>query len=202
VVLMDVQMPEMDGLETTRQICARWPAGRRPRIIAMTANAMQGDRELCLAAGMDDYLAKPIRVEELATALELCPFLSQGATPAGGIPVPDNGIIERGVLVRLLESVGGDREFLDEVLATYCQDAPVQIAALQSAQAVGDADALRRAAHSLKSTSASVGAVRLAAACKELETLAKAGELAQAATRIARIEAEYAAAEAALHALT
>ncbi len=70
VVLMDVQMPEMDGLEASRQITARWPAGKRPRIIAMTANAMQGDREMCLAAGMDDYITKPIRVPHLVDALQ------------------------------------------------------------------------------------------------------------------------------------
>ena len=70
VVLMDVQMPEMDGLEASRRITARWPARQRPRIVAMTANAMQGDREMCLAAGMDDYLTKPIRVEQLVEALE------------------------------------------------------------------------------------------------------------------------------------
>jgi CheY-like chemotaxis protein len=69
VVLMDVQMPEMDGLEATKRICARWPAGERPRIVAMTANAMQGDREMCLVAGMDDYITKPIRVDRLAAAL-------------------------------------------------------------------------------------------------------------------------------------
>ncbi len=62
-------MPEMDGLEATRRITARWSAGARPRIVAMTANAMQGDREMCLAAGMDDYLTKPIRVERLVEAL-------------------------------------------------------------------------------------------------------------------------------------
>jgi PAS domain S-box-containing protein len=70
VVLMDVQMPEMDGLGASRRITSRWPAGERPRIIAMTANAMEGDREECLAAGMDDYVSKPIRIEELSAALE------------------------------------------------------------------------------------------------------------------------------------
>jgi CheY-like chemotaxis protein len=69
VVLMDVQMPEMDGLEAARRITAQWPQGRRPRIVAMTANAMQGDREMCLAAGMDDYITKPIRVDQLIEAL-------------------------------------------------------------------------------------------------------------------------------------
>jgi len=69
VVLMDVQMPELDGLDATRRICALVPAAERPRIVAMTANAMQGDREMCLAAGMDDYITKPIRVDHLANAL-------------------------------------------------------------------------------------------------------------------------------------
>jgi signal transduction histidine kinase/CheY-like chemotaxis protein len=73
LVLMDVQMPEMDGLEATRRIVQRWPAGERPRIVAMTANAMQGDREACLAAGMDDYVTKPIRVDELLRALQQTP---------------------------------------------------------------------------------------------------------------------------------
>jgi len=69
VILMDVQMPEMDGLEATRRITAKWSAEARPRIVAMTANAMQGDREMCLAAGMDDYVTKPIRVDQLVAAL-------------------------------------------------------------------------------------------------------------------------------------
>jgi CheY-like chemotaxis protein len=76
VVLMDVQMPEMDGLEASRRITAKWPPGERPRIVAMTANAMQGDREECLAAGMDDYVTKPIRVDALVEAL-------MQATPRG-----------------------------------------------------------------------------------------------------------------------
>jgi CheY-like chemotaxis protein len=73
VVLMDVQMPDMDGLEASRKITARWRQQERPHIIAMTANAMQGDRDMCLAAGMDDYLTKPIRVERLVEALNQVP---------------------------------------------------------------------------------------------------------------------------------
>ncbi|HEY3228789.1 MAG TPA: response regulator, partial [Roseiflexaceae bacterium] len=73
VVLMDVQMPELDGLEAARVICQRWPRAERPRLIAVTANAMQGDREQCLEAGMDDYISKPIRVEELVAALNQTP---------------------------------------------------------------------------------------------------------------------------------
>ena len=73
VVLMDVQMPDMDGLEASRKINAHWQPQDRPRIIAMTANAMQGDRDMCLAAGMDDYLTKPIRVERLVEALNQVP---------------------------------------------------------------------------------------------------------------------------------
>src|SRR5262249_43214137 len=73
VVLMDVQMPELDGFEASREINRRWPGDQRPRLVAMTANALQGDRELCIAAGMDDYVAKPVRVEELVAALQRSP---------------------------------------------------------------------------------------------------------------------------------
>jgi CheY-like chemotaxis protein len=76
-------MPELDGLEATRRIRRRWPGAEGPRIVAMTANAMAGDRELCLAAGMDDYISKPIRVEELAAALEGTTARDLGATVDG-----------------------------------------------------------------------------------------------------------------------
>jgi CheY-like chemotaxis protein len=69
IVFMDVQMPEVNGLEATRRICRRWPTGKRPRIIAMTANALEGDRKKCLEAGMDDYISKPIRIDEVQAAL-------------------------------------------------------------------------------------------------------------------------------------
>ncbi|HET7376484.1 MAG TPA: response regulator, partial [Anaerolineae bacterium] len=78
-------MPELDGLEATRQIVARWPKGMRPQIVAMTANAMQGDREMCIDAGMDDYLTKPIRIEDLVSALlRAKPTIDQAP-----LPLPD-----------------------------------------------------------------------------------------------------------------
>jgi CheY-like chemotaxis protein len=79
VVLMDVQMPDMDGLEATQAIYREWPRERRPRIVAMTANAMKEDREACLDMGMNDYLAKPIRVEELIGALSRCQVVGVGS---------------------------------------------------------------------------------------------------------------------------
>src|SRR5581483_11148440 len=173
VVLMDVQMPELDGFEASREINRCWREAR-PRIVAMTANAMQGDRELCAAAGMDDYVAKPIRIEELVAALRRVPARAEGTaraaaapasspvTVAGGPAAGDRAAaIDRGVFDRLVASTGGP--FVAELIDTFGEDTRELLAALRRALASPDVDAFRRAAHSLKSTAESLGATDLAA---------------------------------------
>ena len=197
VILMDVQMPELDGLEATRRIVALWPAASRPRIIAMTANAMLEDREACLEAGMDDYVAKPIRPDELVAALGRArPLGSEAvtATDAG-----QGSVLDRAALDRLQESVG--EEFVGELVGTFLGDAPTQLATLRSALEQGDAEEARRAAHTLKSNAATFGAVDLSELCRRLEEQAKTGVLAGGDELVGQAEDEYGRVEAALTAL-
>ncbi len=198
VVLMDVQMPELDGFGASREINRRWPA-ERPRIVAMTANAMQGDRELCEAAGMDDYVAKPIRVEELVAALERSRSRSDAmrhdpkakAATAGALHGAGDGAtsIDTAVVDSLTSTMGSP--FIAELIDTFGEDARELIAALRRGLADGDVDVFRRAAHSLKSTSETLGATRLAAMAKELEAMARAGNIDGTQDRIDRLAAEY-----------
>ena len=206
VVLMDVQMPEMDGLEATRQICARWPHGARPRIIALTANVMAEDRQECLAAGMDDFLAKPIRVDELVEALKksqpLTGPVGLGEAPAPRQSVTDSSspsaLLDPAALERLREMAGGDAAFLNEIFKTFLADAPGMLAEMRRSLERGDAATLRRAAHSLKSNTADFGATALSDLCRELEMMGKTGVLEGAAQKLASVEAEWAQVRAAL----
>jgi CheY-like chemotaxis protein/HPt (histidine-containing phosphotransfer) domain-containing protein len=184
LVLMDVQMPEMDGLEATKRIIERHGPDR-PRIVALTADAMQDDRERCLAAGMDDYLAKPIRPAELAEALE------RAAQPAEGPLDPD-------ALDRLMETAGGDPEFVGVLLDSFNDDAPAILEELRDGLSTGDDAIVRRAAHTLKSNAATFGATALAELCAELEAHARTGELTNGQEAAGHIETAYGTARAAL----
>jgi PAS domain S-box-containing protein len=196
VVLMDVQMPEMDGLEASRRIKRNWPPGARPRIIAMTANAMQGDREKCLTAGMDDYITKPIRTEALVEALSKTQPKSR----------PTDAQLESGPAINpkkfesFRQSMGAN--FIVEVIEVFNEDAPKLFEDMKHALTVNDAVLFRRAAHSLKSNSAEFGAVKLSEMAKELEIMAKEGRLAAISDKVARAEVEYEIVKAALQNLT
>jgi PAS domain S-box-containing protein len=183
VVLMDVEMPELDGLEATRRIRAAARDRRAPRIIAVTANVMQGDRDACLAAGMDDFLAKPIRLEELDAALARCELHGADTLDAAA--------------VAQLRAVGG-AELAAELTESFLAETPLLIAALRRACAEGDADALRRGAHTLKTHGRTFGAPALAEVCERLEALAAAQVLDGAEQLVDQIEDEFARAAEAL----
>jgi len=223
VVLMDVQMPEMDGLEATRSLRRELPEMRQPRVIAMTANAMQGDREMCLAAGMDDYVSKPIRLEELVEALskshpladhreaEAPPSLARGLEQAGPGPQPFDGrggetspvpsdaprlaldaaVLDPTALENLLSMLGGEFVYLEELIDSFLEDAPLLLAELNQSVKCGDSAGVRRVAHSLKSNSADFGATALSSLCKELEMMGKSGAIDGATDLAVRIVAEY-----------
>lgn len=196
VVLMDVQMPQMDGLAATRRICQEWPHTARPRIIAMTANAMQGDREECLNAGMDDYVSKPIRVEELILALSKCQPKA-GSRELDYSPLPDT--IDAKLLQSFRDMLGNNTEIiLGEMIDCYLEDAPKLLQVIATSIAQGDAIALRQAAHTLKSSSATLGATTLSLLCQELEAISRTGNTNMGSDKVPQMEAEYERVKAAL----
>ncbi|HXU87812.1 MAG TPA: response regulator [Methylomirabilota bacterium] len=186
LVLMDVQMPEMDGFEASREIRRRWPGDERPRVVAMTANALQGDRELCLAAGMDDYVSKPIRVEELVAAVQRSAPAIRAARPDAETSATE--VLNRDAFERLRTAMGAG--FLDELLSTFVEDAQELVSTMRRALGDRDVDAFRRAAHSLKSNAASVGALNLSSMARDLEMLAKSGSIDGARARVDRVAVE------------
>jgi signal transduction histidine kinase/DNA-binding response OmpR family regulator/HPt (histidine-containing phosphotransfer) domain-containing protein len=204
VVLMDVQMPKMDGLEASRAICARWEANERPRIVAMTAEAMQGDREKCLAAGMDDYIVKPVTLDRLAAALAKCRPLASANAAQAATPSPNEGsgtaaatAFDRSVLDRLCEDLGGTAALRD-IIETFLKQMPGVIMALRDGATRADAPSIRHAAHMIKGTSAILGAHELSAQCAEIERASLTGRIADAGPRVTAVEGAYRTLEAAL----
>ncbi|MDR3553745.1 MAG: PAS domain S-box protein [Syntrophobacteraceae bacterium] len=184
LVIMDVQMPGMDGLEATREIRARVSAYRRIPIIAMTAHAMQGDRARCLQAGMNDYLSKPVSPRELVEALEKWlpkesaaglkePRFRSGQPPEEGLR-PSPSVWNRGAI---LERLMGDEELTETILEGFLADMPRQIDALRAYLDAGDAAAVQKQAHTIKGAAANVGGEVLRLRAFELEKAAGAGDL-------------------------
>ncbi|MEA9659402.1 ATP-binding protein [Xanthomonas campestris] len=210
MVFMDCQMPVLDGYAATR----RWRAmetesgGRPIPIVAMTANAMAGDRERCLAAGMDDYLSKPVAREQLNACLQrwlprqaLLPGPSTGAPSADAESAASAAqaralpILESGVIDELYEVAGADTI---RILQLFLEDAPGIIEGLEAAASNRDSMQLRDLAHTLKSSSANVGAQALANAARRIELAARTGTIERPSVMVALVIAEYARARLAL----
>jgi CheY-like chemotaxis protein len=169
IILMDCQMPEIDGYETTRQIRHRENGGHHTRIIAMTANAMVGDRDKCLAAGMDDYLSKPLRRAELRAALER------------NSPQPASPLSEQ-ILLGIVED---DPQELATLVDLFIATAPESITQMRAALDALDANRLAMAAHTLKGSSASLGATTLREVCAQIEKNGREANLNGAADLVA-----------------
>ena len=204
VLFLDVQMPEMDGLECAREICRRWSRDRRPVIIAMTGNALLGDRDKCLAAGMDDYISKPVRVAELQAALERWgPTKARTDTTAFYRRVtapPADALLDEPMLAELRDmpsAEGGN--VLRELIALFLQDAPAHMARI--AESLADARRLAFEAHSLKSICLNLGCRRLSQLAHKLEDLARSGSLENAPAVFRQLETTFHETAARLRAL-
>ncbi len=205
VVLLDIQMPEVDGLEAARRIRRRWPGAAGPRLIAMTANALHGDREACLAAGMDDYLSKPVGRGELRQALARTGTAGPAPAPAGEPrpaeePPADDPVLDPEALELLRRLDDGAGETLRHVVELFLSHTPEALEEIAAALAEGDAATARRLAHGLKASSASLGGRRMHAACAALEHAASDGTAVGAGPWLESSRAEFALLRAELEA--
>ncbi len=183
VVLMDVQMPDMDGLEVTREIRAREdPSGRTP-IVAVTAHAMDSDRQRCLDAGMDDYLVKPVREQELLAVLgRWIPMRDRVESKQSGL------ILDRS---RLSISTRDDPDLERTLRQLFTEATPKLLEKIEVARQAGQASAIARLAHTLRGSCSTLGAQALGAAARQLEMAAEAGDLDRSATALELVQLEY-----------
>ncbi|MEE8526894.1 MAG: response regulator, partial [Thermoanaerobaculia bacterium] len=196
VVLMDVQMPEMDGVETTAKILERYPDDARPYVIGITAHAMRGDRERFLAAGMDGYLSKPVQISELMTALLASSGEEQEAEQPVAphlprAPVPASAPIDRDKILQLRqleqETTSG---LVERLLDVFLRSSAADITAMRRAIGGQDRPRLREAAHHLKGSCGNLGADTLAALSEQLESSAPEAGVEELGTLLRQIESE------------
>jgi len=194
LVLMDCQLPDLDGYEATRLI--RWPAtqvlNHQIPIVAMTAHAMAGDRERCLAAGMNDYLAKPIAQAALERAIERW----TAASPAPVAPPPAPAAPDAGSSLEfdaedLLERLDGNTELAGRVLSRFREDMPPQLAALAQAVQDGNGEAIQRGAHTVKGAAANAGGTQMRSLAVKMEQLCRSGEPGGAAQILPELAASF-----------
>ncbi|MFN0087683.1 MAG: response regulator [Blastocatellia bacterium] len=176
VVLMDLQMPQMDGLEATRRIRAGATGKSQPHVIALTANAMLGDRERCLDAGMDDYITKPLQLEELVLALVRFSAKRESAAP-------DDDVDDESTTDKF-----DSRMVTAELAGLFLQDACERIASMRTALTEGQAEIFGHLAHSIKGGAFTLGANKIGLLCQNLEDLGRSGRLEGAPEKLARLE--------------